>query len=286
MFNISKTVSSGMFQCSYFTEHAHIGMIVLYIIATLINFCGNSLIWRAVIKNKSLQTPVNYLLLNLCLADIVSGMSIYPYLFIVDVGEISKSPRKQPRLCMIAEGLVFFFLPSISGVSLFTLCGISYNRFLAVKYPFRPNWRANRKSAIIFNVLAWIICTVVMVPQMLTFKYESKLKTCTREWSQINGMAYRLSLLLAIVIIPTVFLCMSFLPIILLRRKNRQLHDNLRSNTDGKLKKVEKMIGILILVCAVCWLPFNLYMTIEKCLTIFQQLWRDHYFLLYVEWNH
>ena len=207
LFKSRQSHSVRMFESSYFSKEAHIVIIFIYIMATLINFCGNYLVWRAVMRNKKLQTPMNYLLLNLSLADMVCGASVYPFLFISDVGKIFTHPGKQAFLCMVTEGLGFFFIAS--GVSIFTLSGISYNRFVAVKYPLKRNLRMTRRSTIVFSTLAWVICTAIMIPSLRSFRYESKLTSCIRRWLPINGTVYRLFLLFAGTIVPTVSLSMS-----------------------------------------------------------------------------
>ena len=206
--NITNTDSCGILQCSYFSRETHIGIIIVYITATLINFFANSLVWKAVMKNKKLWTSTNYLLLNLSLADIVSGISVYPYLFVVDIGKISSNPVNQARLCNFTQGLSLFFVAS--GASLITLCGISYNRFLAVRYPFKKYLRMSRRAAVVFGILAWVISIIFMLPNMLSFKYERKIKACTHEWGHISAKAYRLCLLFAGTLFPTIFLLLSF----------------------------------------------------------------------------
>ena len=238
---MSITGLQGMFQCSYFTQEAHIVIIMLYVVATLINFIANSLVWTAVVKNKRLQTPINYLLLSVSLSDLVAGVSVYPYLFIVDAGKIFSHPRKLARLCMFTEGLSIYFIAS--SVSLTVLCGISYNRFVAVRYPFKNNLRMNRKLTVVFSILAWVFCTICLVPHMITFKYDRKVKTCIRAWGQINAKAYRLFLLFAGTVIPTVFLLMSYLALIFSAKINTQIDPNIKSNSNVKLKKAEKIIG-------------------------------------------
>ena len=261
MSNISDTDSCGMFQCSYFSTETHVGITILYIIATLINFFANSLVWKVVIKNRRLRTATNYMLLNLSLADIVSGILIYPYLFIVDIGKIFNNPREQALSCNIAQGLSLFFVAS--GASLIILCGISCNRFMGVKYPLRRHLQMTRKSAIIFSILAWVFSTVFMLPNMLSFKYDPEIKACTHEWGQINPKAYRICLLLAGTVLPTIFMLLSYLAILYRARKNAQFTAETESPTGTGLKRAERMVGILILVYVICWLPFTLQWTLK-----------------------
>ena len=225
------------------------------------------MVWKVVVNNRNLWNPINYLLLNISLGDVVSGISVYPYLFILDVGKVFNHRRKQSALCMVTRGLGIF--PIASAVSLITLCGISYNRFLAVRYPFKNNWRINRRPAVIFSILAWVVSTIFNVPNMLSFKYENKLNTCGREWGRINAKAYRLSLLLSWTVIPTAFLLISYIAIIFYARKSKQVALNTKANIDVRLKKAERMVGVLILVYVICWLPVSIYWTMRSVTNYF-----------------
>ena len=119
-------------------------------IITFVNFGANSLTWIAVLKNSFLRSPMNCLLLNLSLADMTSGLSVYPYLFILDVGTVYDTPEQQTRLCIFAEGLSVFFIAS--GTSLLTLCAISGNRFLGICFPMRQTLRMGRVSVLLFSI--------------------------------------------------------------------------------------------------------------------------------------
>ena len=85
-------------------------------------------IWVAIIKNSSLQSAMNYLLMSLNLPDIISGSSVYPYVFTLDVESISHEPTQQSRLCILTEGVCF----SEFQVCHYSLCAISCNRFLGI----------------------------------------------------------------------------------------------------------------------------------------------------------
>ena len=255
--NVSTGNSCRMFECSYFDKETHIVITTLYIVATLINFCGNSLVWKAVIKNKKLWSPMNYMLLNLSLSDIVGGIVAYPYLFILDNGKIFEDQRDQTGLCIVTEGLGIFF--TASGVSLTTLCGICYNRIAAVKFPLKKSLRMGRRSTVVFNILTWVTCTAIMVPSMLAFRYESKFKSCVRDWGKINALVYRLFLVVAGTALPIVFLLMSYLVILFYARNRPQVRYAVKSRGSLKLKKAERMVGLLILTYLVCFLPVTVY---------------------------
>ena len=248
-----------MLNSSYFSKEAHITIILIYVVITLLNFLANSLIWVAVRRNRNLRSPMNYLLLNLSLADMISAISIYPWLFILDVGVIFHAPGKQAHLCIATEGLSLFFLAS--GASLFTLCGISFNRFLAIRYPTRQTFRINRSSALGFSILTWIMSIACMLPGMISFKYEQKFKTCVRDWGSINGLVCRILILILGTVLPSTFLFITYTAILV---KSRAAVVIAAGRISGRrhMRKAEKMLGALIAVYILCWFPFCTYWTL------------------------
>ena len=233
-------------------------IMAFYVVATVINFAANSVIWIVVLKNNFLRSPMNFLLLNLSLADMISGLSVYPYVFILDVGSIVHRPEQQARLCIVTEGLSFFFVAA--GASVFTLCAISGNRFLSTCYPTRQNMRMGRTSVTVFSIITWIFSTSSMLPGMMSFKYEPKFKSCIRDWGPINGFVYRSCLLFIGNLIPLAFLFVSFLAIVV-KSRELALIDNSRINGRRvlQLRKAERMLGILIIVFIACWFPFSTF---------------------------
>ena len=247
---------SSVLQSSYFSKEVHIMIIILYVIVTLVNFFANTMIWIAVKQNRRLRSPMNYLLLNLSLADIVSGISVYPYLFILDVGMVFKKPVKQARLCIVTEGLNIFFVAS--GASLLTLCGISFNRFLAISYPTRKNLRMGRKAVFRFSILTWIISTACMLPAMLSIKYQQKFKACFQEWEQIDGLVYWLCILLIGTVLPSSFLVTTYIAIVLRARVAIDTANEI-TVSQRNMHKAKNILGVLILIYILCWLPFSTY---------------------------
>ena len=266
--NISASNSPLILDSSYFTKEAQITITIFYVIATFVKFGANSLIWTIVLRNKRLQSPMNYLLLNLSLADIISGLTVYPYVFILDVGSIFDSPKQQARLCILTEGLSFFFVAA--GASLLTLSAVSGNRFLAICYPTRQSLRMGRVSVLVFSIVTWIISISCILPGMLSFKYELKFKSCIRNWGRINRPVYRFYILFIGTVFPTLFLLASFSAIVV---KSRQVIpiDDARSNGSRilQMRKAEKMLGVLIFVYLVCWLPFSTFWGLRSATNYF-----------------
>ena len=263
-------IHEAMFQESYFTEAEHIIIIIFFIIITSICILGSTLLWVVVICKPALRSPMNYLLLNLSLSDMVTSISVYPYLFILDPTKITTSKEGPSNLCMVTEGLTPFFVASAA--SLLTLCAISFNRFLAIKYPTRQSLRMGRRSVLIFSIIAWLIGLSCMIPGMLSFKWDNTFKVCARDWGTISSVPYRLSIMLFGLALPTFFLILSCSAIYLKRREILpfdEVNAHALWSRRSRFRKAEKMLGLLILVYILCWFPFIIYWLISSVSSYF-----------------
>ena len=254
-----------MFQNSYFTEAGHIIIVIIFVIITTICILGSALLWIVVLSKPALRSPMNYLLLNMSLSDFVSSVSVYPYLFILDPESITNSEKGLSNLCMVTEGLTPFFVASAA--SLLTLCAISFNRFLAIKYPTHQSLRMGRKSVFIFSIISWVVGLSCMIPGMVSFKWDSAFKVCARDWGSISSVPYRMSIMLFGLVLPIFFLILSCSAIYLKGREIfpfEEVNAHALSSRRTRLRKAEKMLGILILVYIICWFPFIIYWLISS----------------------
>ncbi len=260
-----------MFEASYFSKTEHIIILILYILATTICLIGSVFVWTVVLSRRKLRSPMNYLLLNVSLSDIISSISVYPYLFILDPGRFSNSLKENSRLCIVSEGLTPFFIASAA--SLLTLCCISFNRFLAIKFPTKQSLRMNRRSVLIFSVISWLIGFSCMMPGMLSFKWDSRFRICARDWGPIHSLPYRLSIMLLGLVLPTTFLLLSYSAIYFKAREITPFEEN--HTTFGRrrtrIQKAERMLGVLIFIYILCWFPFIVYWAIYSVTNYFPQ---------------
>ena len=59
---------------------AQIGITTAFVVMIVTNLIGNTLVVLTVVKTRSMRTPMNYLLVNLAIADMMVGVFIAPRL--------------------------------------------------------------------------------------------------------------------------------------------------------------------------------------------------------------
>ena len=120
----------------------------------LVNLIGNSLVCMVIILNKSMRTPLNYLLLNLAFADIMVGILTLP---VQVFGSFYTHPRGKTGewFCKFISSDILKY--TCGQASTFTLAAVAYERYQAVVHPLLVKERITKKKTVVFIALAWII---------------------------------------------------------------------------------------------------------------------------------
>uniref|UniRef100_A0A8C6G9C3 Olfactory receptor n=1 Tax=Mus spicilegus TaxID=10103 RepID=A0A8C6G9C3_MUSSI len=113
--------------------------LLLYILA----LAGNTLIIIAFSLNRTLHTPMYFLLTNLALLDIICTSTVVPKLL---EGLVGKSSHISYKACMTQV----FFLIWVLGVELLLLTAMAYDRYVAICRPLHYN-----------TLMSWLICILL-----------------------------------------------------------------------------------------------------------------------------
>lgn len=244
-----------------FSYKAHVIISCLFMAVFIFNVIGNIGVWLVVPFKKSLRSPMNYLLLNLTLSHFISGVFALVYCYTLDVGYVgTDNYYKLKTLCSLTEGLGIYF--TAAGANMLTLCGIGFNRFLAIQYPTRQELRMQKNSVVIFSTCTWILSLVIMLPNLMSFRYEKHIQLCVREWGTIHPVAYRLMFLILAVVLPLSFIISSFVAIVWKRKgksENIFAGGNISVTRTSHLMRAEKLLGAVILTFVIFWSPFFSY---------------------------
>ena len=169
----------------------------IYSILTLTNVVGNSLVILVIIRNRSMKTPLNYLILNLAVADLTVGVFLAPSLMLTPITTYPPGLTGDILCCLFRGGLAWTaFFPSV-----YSLVCIAFERYYAIMKPYSIRHRTTIKKLKIFIPACWIIGAILSFTNFLLmdfnknrehfcrFKQQSPLKKvlfiC---WSVFNGL--------------------------------------------------------------------------------------------------
>ncbi|KAK0168217.1 hypothetical protein PV327_002042 [Microctonus hyperodae] len=234
---------------------------------------GNLIVIWIVLAHKRMRTVTNYFLVNLSIADaMVSTLNVtFNYCYMLNshwtFGNL---------YCKISQFIAVLTICA----SVFTLMAISIDRYMAIMNPLRP--RMGRRATLCVAVAIWIVGAILSFPMLIYYKtYTQKFDSgevriiCYGDWPNRddNGFSYDEYLYNVIFMILTYFLPIGSMTFTYARvgfelwgsqsigeSTQRQL-DNIRSK-----RRVVKMMIVVVVIFAVCWLPFHVYFIVTPYL--------------------
>ncbi|XP_053975397.1 tachykinin-like peptides receptor 99D isoform X2 [Hylaeus volcanicus] len=234
---------------------------------------GNLIVIWIVLAHKRMRTVTNYFLVNLSIADaLVSTLNVtFNYIYMLN----SHWPFGT-LYCKICQFIAVLTICA----SVFTLMAISIDRYMAIMNPLRP--RMGRRTTLCVAVVIWIVGAVLSLPMLLFYTtYTQNFASgevrviCYSDFPNRddNGLSYDEYLYNVIFMVLTYFLPIGSMTFTY-ARIGLELwgSQSIGENTTGQLesirskRRVVKMMIVVVVIFAVCWLPFHVYFIITSYL--------------------
>ena len=260
---LNGTQSSGF----HHSRAEKIGLTFSYCVLMVASLTGNTFIGIIVYRTESMRKPINFLIVNMAISDLLYPIFVFPRLLsslYVDYWLIT-GPLGQ-ALCK----LVPFFQDISLSVSIQSLVLIAVDRFGAVVYPLRPPLISS-KLCPFFILATWIVAIAIQSPKLFAYKlskYPGGL-LCEMRWNEAFGASssienYYMSILVIFFIIPLVLIAILYIIIYLKLKSQKIPGERLRSANFGqqrlqRKRNVLKMAFAIVLGFAVCWLPLSIF---------------------------
>ena len=248
--------------CDWNLTAEKIGETFVYCLIFLVSLVGNTVIGIIVYKTKTMRKPINFLIVNMAMSDLLFPIFLFP-------------PRIQESLYAhswliggpLGQALckLVVFLPDVSNaVSIQSLVLIAVGRFGAVVFPLRPPLISSKRC--LFLILAtWIVAMAFFSPYLVVFKlaeYHGGL-VCVSHWEEVFGNNayenYYLFFFVTFVLIPFVLIAVLYIIMFLKLKAQRRPGEqsvNAGEQRQQRERNVLKMAIAIVLGFAVCWLPY------------------------------
>ncbi|XP_057677282.1 alpha-1B adrenergic receptor-like isoform X2 [Corythoichthys intestinalis] len=138
-----------------------VGMVLASFIAFAI--VGNLLVILSVVCNRHLRTPTNYFIINLAIADLLLSTTVLPVSATLEI------------LHYWVFGRIFCDIWAAVDVlcctaSIMSLCVISIDRYIGVRYPLQYPVIVTEKRALLAMLGVWILAIVISIGPLLGWK--------------------------------------------------------------------------------------------------------------------
>uniref|UniRef100_A0A2R9C696 Alpha-1B adrenergic receptor n=1 Tax=Pan paniscus TaxID=9597 RepID=A0A2R9C696_PANPA len=249
---------------------------------------GNILVILSVACNRHLRTPTNYFIVNLAMADLLLSFTVLPFSAALEV------------LGYWVLGRIFCDIWAAVDVlcctaSILSLCAISIDRYIGVRYSLQYPTLVTRRKAILALLSVWVLSTVISIGPLLGWKEPAPNddKECgvTEEpfYALFSSLgSFYIPLAVILVMYCRVYIVakrttknleagvmkeMSNSKELTLRIHSKNFHEDTLSSTKAKghnprssiavklfkfsrEKKAAKTLGIVVGMFILCWLPF------------------------------
>ncbi|XP_074637820.1 allatostatin-A receptor-like [Acropora palmata] len=233
---------------------AQVSITTVFSVLVLVGVIGNTLSCLVIILNRSMRTPMNYLILNLALADIMVTLFIAPrFIFIHSFDH----PRGLTGsiICKFFTGGNFSWMGG--SASVFSLVAISVERYFAVVHPYKTRGKLTTKKLHYVILACWVVAIVFNLPLFFIINYNEKIDFCTEYWpEEWMAKAYSSSWLVLFGVIPIALMTALYVRVI--RRLWIKPQDGPRVTQAAVLKsrkRVTKMVIMVSAVYAITWFP-------------------------------
>ena len=138
----------------------YIGLATTFSAMIMTNLVGNALVIIVVFTKRNMRTPMNFLLVNLAVADILVGVFI-GVRFVINPTYQHPNGMSGQYLCKFITGGTPAFTAAIA--SIYSLVAISVERYFAVLYPFREERLTPRNLKLII-LGVWLLSLLWVTP--------------------------------------------------------------------------------------------------------------------------
>ncbi|XP_054286481.1 tachykinin-like peptides receptor 86C [Macrosteles quadrilineatus] len=223
---------------------------------------GNVIVIWIVLAHRRMRTVTNYFLLNLSIADLM--MSVFNCIFNF-VYMLNNDWQFGRPYCTFSN-----FIANVTvAASVFTLTGISLDRFLAINRPLKP--RMSKTSAQITIAAIWLTSLILGSPCLMystTVTHRPSGQTaCILIWPDgqplVSTMDYIYNLVLFMVTYVTPMAAMLGCYTAMGRELwgSRSIGELTQRQIDSikSKRKVVRMFIVIVTIFGVCWLPYHSY---------------------------
>nr|XP_056705604.1 opsin-VA-like [Euleptes europaea] len=224
----------------------------LMFLVTALSLSENFTVILVTVKFKQLRQPVNYVIVNLSVADFLVSLIGGTISFLTNL----KGYFYMGRWACVLEGFAVTFFGI---VALWSLALLAFERYFVICRPL-GNMRLRGKHAALGIAFVWVFSFIWTIPPTMGWSSYTTSKigtTCEPNWysRDYNDHTFIITFFTTCFILPLLVILVSYGK---LMRKLKKV-----SNTQGRLgssrkpeRQVTRMVVIMILAFLICWSPY------------------------------
>uniref|UniRef100_A0A8C5GNI0 Vertebrate ancient opsin-like n=1 Tax=Gouania willdenowi TaxID=441366 RepID=A0A8C5GNI0_GOUWI len=228
------------------------------VVAVCLGFIGtfgllnNLLVIVLFCRYKMLRSPINLLLMNISISDLLVCVLGTPFSF---------AASTQGRWLIGEGGCVWYgFANSLFGiVSLISLAVLSYERYSTMMGPTEAD-SSNYRKISLGIILSWVYSLIWTVPPLFGWSHygpEGPGTTCSVEWTAktMNNISYIICLFIFCLIVPFLVIVFCYGKLLCAIRQVSGINASMSRKRE---QRVLFMVVIMVVCYLLCWLPYGI----------------------------
>ncbi|XP_052789818.1 RYamide receptor-like [Mya arenaria] len=266
--------------------------LVLYSVLFIVAVGGNFLVCCVVLGQERMRTVTNYFLLNLAIGDIAKGFLCIPFTFVINV-LVPYWPFGDfmcPFVLYMQAVTVF--------LSAFTLVAMSIDRYVAIIHPLRP--KMTTRKALVTITIVWVLALAVPIPtaiksQIVRNPYTNSTEDCQKGLcleeigDPVLQQMYSTAIMCIQYFVPLAVLIVTYSRIgyiIWIKRTPGEAERRRDERIASSKRKMVKMMIVMVITYAVCWLPLHVIQLVEEALSHSDALYSfEHYQFIWTSFH-
>ena len=242
-----------------------IGKTLAFCLLFIVSLAANTCIGIIVYRKKTLRTPINILIVNMALSDLLFPIFSFPQILVRlnTAGHWLLSGPLGQGACKLS-----IFAADVSTlVSVQSLLLIAVDRFVAVVFPLRSPLISSKQCRY-FILVIWIVAMAVHCPYLIALKVVEypeglfcQLQLNDTFGESLSWQTYLLGLILVTNYVPLVLIAILYFVIDLKIKSQKIPRERSPNARERRLKKERNVLNMsvaIVLVFAVCW-PLSIY---------------------------
>ena len=255
--NVNTTMNGTQPSSCYWNPTAEkIGKTFAYCLICLVSLVGNVVIGIIVYKTKTMRKPINFLIVNMAISDLLLPIVFTPHemQMLYTNSWLIGGPLGQ-ALCK----LVYFIQFVSHTVSIQSLVLIAVDRFGAVAHPLRPPL-ISTKLCPFFILATWIVAMAIYCPFLFAFKLFEYLEgqVCLFVFAEFSYFA---PIMVVFSFIPFAVIAVLYIIIylkLMSQKSPGEYSVNVGQQRQQRERNVLKMAIAIVLGFAICFLPYTI----------------------------
>ena len=213
---------------------------------------GNTLVILIILNNHSMKTAMNYLLINLAVADMMVGAFLAP-------ANLFLSTFTHPTgtagdvLCKTITGMNIAWVAMLA--SAFSIVLVAVERFYAVVHPHSIRHKISKRKLKVLVPACWIVATVVILPSFYASHYDDDSKQCKEkipeDWQYVS---YAFLWMISVYIVPVGVMLVLYARVIHSLWFKTNSSDASRLVVINERKRITKMMITVSVIYILCCL--------------------------------